>query len=209
VFDLRFNYLPFWNLVVKSRHLFLCWYVLLIYFVTIRQQQNLISTKCMWFVINHVIRANHMINLITSPWVIVLKYYVLQKWLDLVIGLKLSKHCIRINWWRHKLLETWEYYFLAHVPKKNCSFNNIFQLYRDGQFLLVEETGVSGENHRPATSHWQTLSHNVVHLALDCRSRNDKRVCSICVSIISLFETWLSKVDIYFYVDMFYWNMHE
>ena len=32
--------------------------------------------------------------------------------------------------------------------------------------LLVEETGVPGENHRPATSHWQTLSHNVVHLAL-------------------------------------------
>jgi hypothetical protein len=32
----------------------------------------------------------------------------------------------------------------------------------------------------------------------------DKRVCSICVSIISLFETWLSKVDIHFYVDMFY-----
>ena len=28
--------------------------------------------------------------------------------------------------------------------------------------LLVEEIGVSGENHRPAASHWQTLSHNVV-----------------------------------------------
>jgi alanine racemase len=28
----------------------------------------------------------------------------------------------------------------------------------------------------------------------DCRSRKYKRVCSICVSIISLFETWLSKV---------------
>jgi hypothetical protein len=28
--------------------------------------------------------------------------------------------------------------------------------------LLVEETGVPGENHRPAASHWQTLSHNVV-----------------------------------------------
>ena len=32
--------------------------------------------------------------------------------------------------------------------------------------LLVEDTGVPGENHRPAASHWQTLSHNVVHLAL-------------------------------------------
>jgi hypothetical protein len=26
----------------------------------------------------------------------------------------------------------------------------------------VEETGVSGKNHRPDASHWQTLSHNVV-----------------------------------------------
>ena len=28
--------------------------------------------------------------------------------------------------------------------------------------LLVEETGVPGENHRPAASHWQTVSHNAV-----------------------------------------------
>ena len=28
--------------------------------------------------------------------------------------------------------------------------------------LLVEEVGVPGENHRPDTTHWQTLSHNVV-----------------------------------------------
>jgi hypothetical protein len=27
---------------------------------------------------------------------------------------------------------------------------------------LVEESRVPGENHRPVTSHWQTLSHNVV-----------------------------------------------
>jgi hypothetical protein len=26
---------------------------------------------------------------------------------------------------------------------------------------LVEETGVPRKNHRPAASHWQTLSHNV------------------------------------------------
>jgi hypothetical protein len=30
--------------------------------------------------------------------------------------------------------------------------------------LLVEETGGRGENHRPAASHWQTWSLNVVHL---------------------------------------------
>jgi len=28
--------------------------------------------------------------------------------------------------------------------------------------LLVEGTRVPKENHRPVTSHWQTLSHNVV-----------------------------------------------
>ena len=28
--------------------------------------------------------------------------------------------------------------------------------------LLVEETGVPRENHRPVASHWETLSHNIV-----------------------------------------------
>jgi hypothetical protein len=32
--------------------------------------------------------------------------------------------------------------------------------------LLVEETGGPRESHRPVASHWQTLSHNVVHLTL-------------------------------------------
>jgi hypothetical protein len=30
----------------------------------------------------------------------------------------------------------------------------------------VEETGGAGENQQPVASHWQTLSHHVVHLAL-------------------------------------------
>ena len=37
----------------------------------------------------------------------------------------------------------------------NYTFNNI-------SVLFVEETGVPEENHRPVTSHWQTLSHDVV-----------------------------------------------
>ena len=37
----------------------------------------------------------------------------------------------------------------------NATFNNI-------SVLLVQETGVSVENHRPVASHWQTLSHTVV-----------------------------------------------
>ena len=40
--------------------------------------------------------------------------------------------------------------------------STIFQLYCKGSVLLMEETRVPAENHRPVTSHWQTLSHNVV-----------------------------------------------
>ena len=43
----------------------------------------------------------------------------------------------------------------------NASFNNISVMSWQS-VLLVEETGVPGENQRPAASHWQTLSHNVV-----------------------------------------------
>jgi hypothetical protein len=45
------------------------------------------------------------------------------------------------------------------------TFNNI-SVISWRSVLLVEEIGGSGENHRPVARHWQTLSHNVVHLAL-------------------------------------------
>ena len=32
--------------------------------------------------------------------------------------------------------------------------------------LLIEEIGVPGDNHQPAASHYQTLSHNVVSSTL-------------------------------------------
>ena len=47
----------------------------------------------------------------------------------------------------------------------NTNFNYI-SVISWRSVLLVEETGGPGENHRPVASHWQTLSHNVVHLAL-------------------------------------------
>ena len=45
----------------------------------------------------------------------------------------------------------------------NATFNNISikNVYR-GAVFLVEKSGVHRETHRPATSHRQTLSHNVV-----------------------------------------------
>jgi len=42
----------------------------------------------------------------------------------------------------------------------NATFNNI-SVICGGSVLLVEETG---ENHWPATSHWQTWSHNVISI---------------------------------------------
>jgi hypothetical protein len=43
----------------------------------------------------------------------------------------------------------------------NATFNYI-SVISWRSILLVEETGVSGENHQPAASHLQTLSHNVI-----------------------------------------------
>jgi hypothetical protein len=43
----------------------------------------------------------------------------------------------------------------------NATFNNI-SVISLWSVLLMEETRVSKENHRPAASHWKTLSHNVV-----------------------------------------------
>jgi len=43
----------------------------------------------------------------------------------------------------------------------NTTFNNI-SVVSWRSILLVEETGVSGENHRPVASHRQTLSHKVL-----------------------------------------------
>jgi len=43
----------------------------------------------------------------------------------------------------------------------DATFNNISAISWRLD-LLMEETGVHGENNRPIASHWQTLSHNVV-----------------------------------------------
>jgi hypothetical protein len=57
------------------------------------------------------------------------------------------------------------YWLFVCLMVFNATFNNISViLWRS--VLLVGETGGHGENHRPVVSHWQTLSHNVVHLAV-------------------------------------------
>ena len=47
------------------------------------------------------------------------------------------------------------------VMALNTTFNNI-SVISWRSVLLVDETWVPRENHRPAAIHWQTLSHNVV-----------------------------------------------
>jgi len=44
----------------------------------------------------------------------------------------------------------------------NTTFNNI-SVVSWRSVLLVEETGVSGENHRPVANHRQTLSHIIIY----------------------------------------------
>ena len=51
----------------------------------------------------------------------------------------------------------------------NATFNNI-SVISWRSVLLVEETGVPGENHQPVASPRQTLSHNVV-LSTMCWTR--------------------------------------
>jgi hypothetical protein len=63
----------------------------------------------------------------------------------------------------------------------NATFNNILVIsWR--WILLVEETGVPIENHRPAASQWQTLSHNVVSSTprheRDSNSQNQNQMSS-------------------------------
>jgi hypothetical protein len=76
---------------------------------------------------------------------------------------------LHVLWW-------WNYTkFCTNIEKKffvilkfglvwlmlfNTNFNNI-PVISWWSALLVEETGVSEENHRPVASHWQTLSHIV------------------------------------------------
>jgi hypothetical protein len=66
---------------------------------------------------------------------------------------------------RHTILSILQF-IRVRIIVFNVTFNNISAIsWRS--VLLVEETGVPGENHRSVASHWQPLSHNVVvHLAM-------------------------------------------
>ena len=54
-----------------------------------------------------------------------------------------------------------------------ATFNNISAIsWRS--VLLVEKTGVPGENHRPTASHWQTNKGNIVEANIRGENANSK-----------------------------------
>jgi hypothetical protein len=62
------------------------------------------------------------------------------------------------------------YFVDLHWPGLNHKIKNSLNVFNNisviswWSVLLVEEIGEPGENHRPVASHWQIVSHNVVHL---------------------------------------------
>jgi hypothetical protein len=56
----------------------------------------------------------------------------------------------------------------------NATFNNISVL----SWLSVSLMEETGENHRPVTSHWQTLSHNVV-LSTPCHEQGSNSLLQV------------------------------
>jgi hypothetical protein len=63
----------------------------------------------------------------------------------------------------------WSYGSWIYNYMFNATYINISVISRCS-VLLVEETGVPGENHKLAAGHWQTLSHKVV----SSKSRHDR-----------------------------------
>ena len=67
-----------------------------------------------------------------------------------------------MQWYRYMNIAYWLFVCLMMI---NAPFSKI-SVISLRSILLVEETGGSAENRRAVASHWQTLSHNVVHLVL-------------------------------------------
>jgi hypothetical protein len=76
----------------------------------------------------------------------------------------------------------------------NATFNNI-SVISWRSVLLVEETGVPGENHRPIASNWQTLSHNVVSSTLHL---SGIRTHSVVMGTNCIFILFFSIYKFYF-----------
>ena len=94
------------------------------------------------------------------------------------INTNTTYHCFKIRDSAFELSVTinalikwdWSVLFWFWFMVFNATFNTI-SVISWWSVLLVEETVVPGENHRPVASHWQTLSHNVVSPERDSNSQ--------------------------------------
>ena len=78
-------------------------------------------------------------------------------WSWISLNAKHWKFIIAVSFLTSFYNRAWLVWFMVF----NATFSNILVISWLS-ILLVEETGVPGENHWPAASHWQILSHNVV-----------------------------------------------
>jgi hypothetical protein len=67
--------------------------------------------------------------------------------------------------------------------------STIFQLYRGGQFLLVDETGVPGENHRPVTSDRHDIAEILLKVALNTINKQK----TLSLGVILTYELCLDR----------------
>ena len=98
------------------------------------------------------------INLYSVMWIFVLKIQKDLRIFVLKIQKDLSTRRKLIAW---KPLMFWFGLVLWCLFKLNAIFNNI-SVVSWRSVLLVEETGIPGENYWPVVSHWQNWTHNVV-----------------------------------------------
>ena len=122
--------------------------------------------------------------------------------------------CLQVN----PLL--WEYWVRVRVMVFNTTFNNISVISWQS-VLLVEETGISGENHQPVASHWQTLSHKVylawtgfelttsVVIGTDCTGSCKSNYYTITTTTAhGMFMRWPSlKIYVFIWLCWIYHNL--
>ena len=86
-----------------------------------------------------------------------------------------TSYLLNIDWMNYSITCIFWYIWFVCLIVFNATFNNVSVILW-WSVLLVEDPG---ENHRPVSNHWQTLSQNVVHLAL------------IEIYYVGLFLVWL------------------
>ena len=127
-----------------------------------------ISLKCLvsinvqnWWILHMITNTKiHVCTLYIVLAIIISVYITFMSIISLLFKLINLKYVLIycgmfLNWWQ-KMPVMWRVGLGF-----NATFNNI-SVVSWWSVLLVEETGLPWENYRPAESHWQTLSHNVV-----------------------------------------------